>query len=208
MRILVGTTNPAKFDRYATMLRSLPDVEVVDPRVAQPVRPIIEDGATADENARKKARTYADATGLPALSVDDALYLPALPADQQPGIQVRRYLGRDATDEELLDAFLTKIGGLPPHQRWATWLYALCLALPRGQEFGAQVRIQASFTDRPYRPLLPGYPLSSLQVDPASGKPLRDLTPEEEAQRLRPVADAVGGIVRSALATSRAGEHG
>lgn len=208
MRILVGTTNPAKFDRYATMLRRLPGVEVVDPRAAPPVRPIVEDGVTAAENARKKARVYADATGLPALGVDDALYLPPGAPVRQPGTQVRRYLGRDSTDEELLDAFLAKIGSLPPHQRRATWLYALCLALPRGREFGAQVTIQTSFTDRPYLPLLPGYPLRSLQLDPASGKPLRDLTPEEESRRLRPVADAVGGIVRAALDASRVGERG
>ncbi len=208
MRVLVGTGNPAKFDRYAAMLRGLPGVEVVAPPVVPGALAVVvvEDGATAGENARKKARAYAGATGLPALSVDEALFIPALPAGEQPGTRVRRYLGREASDEELLRAFLDTIRTFPPDERDAVWHCAICLALPDGRDFGAEATVATRFTDRPALPSLPGYPLRSLQVDVASGKSLRALTPEEEARRLSPVYERVRGVVQAALDARQSGE--
>lgn len=59
MEILIGTGNPAKFARYAPILRALPGVTVIAPGVASPLPSVAEDGATAEENARQQARAYA-----------------------------------------------------------------------------------------------------------------------------------------------------
>jgi XTP/dITP diphosphohydrolase len=198
MKILVGTSNPAKLDRYKTILRQLSDVEVLAPKDVQITVSVVEDGITAEENARKKARAYASASGLPALSVDEALYIDGLPPEGQPGVRVRRYNGNDATDEELLMIYLEKIKPLPSHDRGARWTYAICLALPYGQEFVEQVQLAVNFIDTPVLPLLPGYPLHSILMDGALRKALRNLTPEEEQQRMRPVYDAVNKLVRNA----------
>lgn len=53
---------------------------------------VIEDGLTAEANARKKAVTYSDATGLPTLSIDEALTIRGLPDDEQPGLNVKALL--------------------------------------------------------------------------------------------------------------------
>src|SRR5262245_41797059 len=135
INILIGTTNPAKFDRYRTILSQCSGIEVVAPNHNHAALPIVEDGPTAEANARKKARAYAAATGMPALSVDEALHVDAFPPEEQPGTNVRRYLGVRATDEELLAAFLAKIAPIPPDRRTVTWIYAICLALPDGREF-------------------------------------------------------------------------
>lgn len=198
MRLLIATGKPAKFDRYATLARQLPNVEIVSPGELQLGLTVVEDGTTAEENARKKARAYAQATGIPALGVDEALYIAGLPPDEQPRTHVRRYAGRAASDDELLTLFLRKIERLPVDQRHATWHYAICLALPTGQEFHGQAMVHTCFTDRPCFPLRPGYPLQSLQLDSLSGKPLRLLTPEEEAARLVPVAARVRDVVYAA----------
>ena len=202
MRILIGTGNPAKVARYADILRALPGVTVVAPGEVPPLPPVAEDGANAEENARRKARAYAEATGLPTLSVDDALYFPALPPEAQPGTQVRRYGGAAATDDELLRRFLALIGPLAPHQRRAVWHYAVCVALPGGPAFVDRGAAETVFTDRPRFPLAPGYPLSAIQVDPATGKALPDLSPAEQAARLQSVAEAVRRVVHGAVAAA------
>ncbi len=201
MSILIGTRNPAKFQRYQTIIRqclnmdiySLGDVEVKE--VAR------EDGLTAEENARQKACTYAQLSGMPTLGIDEALAIPGLPQEEQPGVYVRRYAGKEASDGELLALFLTKIARLPVSQRQAIWTYALCLALPNGEEFFEQVQVQVLFTDTPRLPLVPGYPLSSLLIDPTLMKPLLDCTPEEEHHRLRPLFHAVNMLLQSAFST-------
>ena len=187
MAFLIGTTNPAKFARYRTILAEVGIRDVLSPREIGQLLPIVEDGQTAGENARRKAVAYAQATGLPTLGIDEALYIPALPAGDQPGTNVRRYVGRTASDEELLQAILAKISPIPAGQRQAVWIYALCLAWPPGRDIAAEVTIEEMFTDQPYRPLRPGYPLSSLLYVPAIGKTLTQLTPAEEAHHLAPL---------------------
>jgi XTP/dITP diphosphohydrolase len=196
--ILIGTGNPAKFQRYKMILGQFAQLNVLSLADVQVVPPIVEDGESAAANARKKARTYADATGLPTLSIDEAFTIPGLPPSEQPGTNVRRYLGREAADEALLAAFVEKARRLSAHERSALWTYAICLALPGGHEFCEEVRLDKMLTDTPSLPILPGYPLSSVLIDRGTGKTLRDLTPAEERQHLAPVYEKVAEIVRRA----------
>src|SRR5579875_1283443 len=101
--VLIGTTNPAKFVRYSGLLKdafSPQPVHVVSLLSLECEIRVVEDGHTATENARKKARTYADTCGLPTLAIDEALEIPGLAPEDQPGVRVRRYGGRERTDEE------------------------------------------------------------------------------------------------------------
>ncbi len=198
MDLLIGTRNQAKFRRYKTILSQFPHLNVLAPDDIQVILSVVEDGESAAANARKKAQAYAGASGLPTLGIDEALSIPGLPLAEQPGMAVRRYLGQEATDEALLEVFLSKIKRLAPHAREAIWLYAVCLALPEGRTFTDEVEVEVVFTDRPRLPIVPGYPLRSLLVDPRSGRPLHDLTPEEERDRLQPLYRKVAGIVRAA----------
>jgi XTP/dITP diphosphohydrolase len=196
--LLIGTRNQAKFRRYQTILSQFPHLNVLAPDEIQVMLSVVEDGESAASNARKKAQAYASASGLATLGIDEALSIAGLPPAEQPGTAVRRYRGREATDEALLEIFLSTVKRLAPHARRANWLYAICLALPEGQIFFDEVEVQVVFTDRPRLPIMPGYPLASLLVDPRSGKSLRDLTPEEERDRLQPLYQKVAGIVRAA----------
>jgi hypothetical protein len=58
--------------------------------------------------------------------------------------------------------------------------------------------LRKRLTDQPSLPIVPGYPLSSLLIDPATGKAVRDLTPAEEQQHLQQVYREVAAIVRRA----------
>ncbi len=198
MKLVIGTTNPAKFERYRAILAQFPALELAALSEFDNVPVVEEDGLSAAENARKKAQTYSAALDLPVLSIDESLVIPAFPAEQQPGVNVRRYLGFTASDEQLLAGFLEKIRRIPAEMQFAIWTYAINLSFPDGRNFHDQVDLTKGLTTRPSLPLQPGYPLGSLMVDLKSGKPLRDLSPAEEREHLAEVYAKVAGVVQRA----------
>ena len=111
--IVIGTANPAKTEMVRAVLEPV-GVKVVSARDLGVALHIEEDGQTLQDNARKKARTYARALGLPVLSIDNALYMEGLPLEEQPGIHVRRIPGREGrpSDQDLLDYYLDRVRGL------------------------------------------------------------------------------------------------
>ena len=197
MQILIGTANPAKFERYKKILSNFQHLKLLSLKEIDLKIPIIEDGLTAEANARKKAREYAKVSQMPVLSVDEALYIDALPPEEQPGTNVRRIIGKTATDEELLSAFLAKTNHIAPEERTVTWIYAICLALPNGQEYFEQVELNEMFTTEPSLPMIKGYPLSSILFDPILGKTQSNFTPEEYENYLQPVLEKVKNIVEN-----------
>ncbi len=88
----------------------------------------IEDGQTFESNASKKARFFANLSGLPTLADDSGLEVEAL--DGGPGVRTRRYAGEQATDEENNAKLLGALSGLAAGQRGARYRCALALALP------------------------------------------------------------------------------
>jgi XTP/dITP diphosphohydrolase len=89
---------------------------------------VVEDGATFESNAAKKARWAARTTGLPALADDSGLEVDAL--DGGPGIRTRRFAGENATDDANNRKLLAALEGLPPERRAARYVCVLALALP------------------------------------------------------------------------------
>jgi XTP/dITP diphosphohydrolase len=194
-KLLIGTKNPAKFSRYQKILQQFSNLQLLSLADFPSVPAVSEEGLTAEENAHSKAIAYAAATWIPTLSIDESLLIPALPPHEQPGVNVRRYLGFEATDEQLLAIFLEKIKNIPVNQRLVIWTYAICLVLPTGQVFSEEVELTKQVTDQPSLPLIPGYPLSSILVDMDSGKALRDLTEAEEQQHLLQVYEKVTQMI-------------
>jgi XTP/dITP diphosphohydrolase len=88
----------------------------------------VEDAATFEGNAAKKARWAARATGLPALADDSGLEVEALGG--APGVRTRRYAGEQATDGDNNRKLLDALDGLPPDRRAARYVCVLALVLP------------------------------------------------------------------------------
>ena len=59
-----------------------------------------ENGTTAIENARIKARGLYEIIKKPSMGMDDNLHLEGVPEDKQPGMFVRRVGGKTLNDEE------------------------------------------------------------------------------------------------------------
>ena len=91
-QLLVATTNPGKLREIRDILADVP-IELVSldrfPGLAEPE----ETGATFAENARLKARSYHEHTGLPTVADDSGIEIDAL--DKAPGVHSARWHGTD-----------------------------------------------------------------------------------------------------------------
>lgn len=190
-KLLIATHNPAKLERYKTLLSDHKGVEAVGFEEIGVSLKVEETEPTALGNAVKKATEYAKAGNLPVLAIDEELFIDALPPEKQPGVNVRRIAGYEATDEELLQAVLDLLKGLPLEQRGYAWNFAIVLATPEGKMGTREVKLRGYFALKPKLPIRPGYPLSSLFYDPKLGKYHSEQTQEEELGRLAGVKKAV-----------------
>ena len=176
MDLLFGSVNLTKQGFLREILRDLP-VRFVTPQDLGIGLRIVEDGHTAEENARKKAVGYCRASGLPTFSMDSGLYIDKFPPDRQPGLQVRRAprTDGDVSDDELLEFFvreLEAVGG----SSGAIWVDAIAVALDEDRVGSRTFERRTLFMSRPSNVRLPHAPLSSLQVDMRTGRYISELT--------------------------------
>ena len=126
-RLVFATTNPGKLAELQALLGDR--VAVVSAAEAAPGLAVDEDAPDFEGNARKKARAFCGATGLPALADDSGLCIDALGG--APGVVSARWA---PTDAERIARALRELAGVPPEGRTARFVCALCLALPSGEE--------------------------------------------------------------------------
>ncbi len=166
--LLFATHNPHKaqlfaptFERYGIRCLTLCDVGFAR-------RPVRETGATPQENALLKARAY-HSPRWPLVFGDDAgLEIDALGGE--PGVQVRRWNGRfadDVDDETWLAYLLQRLDGVPHVRRTARWVAAWVVIAPDGIEHVYHVRHEFTIAERPLRPILPGSPMSAVELHPS-----------------------------------------
>lgn len=124
----------------------------------------VEDGHTVEENALIKARAYCLATGLPTLSDDAGLAIPALGGE--PGVKARRWAGRlpdDVSDEDWLEFALDKIRPIPGDLVEFHIPFARCLYFPDGRYFFQSEKIPGFMGKVPRLPYPKGWPLTSIR---------------------------------------------
>lgn len=197
-RILIGTTNPSKFQSLSRRFFQFSGVACVSPSDLALQMEIPETGATMAENAQLKARAFHRRTGLAVLSADSGLFFRELPMDdpRQPGPYIRRVGGRVLTDEEMLQYYsgLAREFGL---------LHACyCTAFAGVDEEGRDAVFfqddpgDADFfrafgflmCSHPHEKRNPGWPLDSLSMDPYVQRYWFDIADSEyEIPELAPI---------------------
>ncbi len=90
---------------------------------------VIEDGATFEENALKKARTLAQFSGLITLADDSGIEVDAL--DGAPGIYSARYSGDEGDDRKNNEKLLDALKNTPEEGRGARFVCALAICTPK-----------------------------------------------------------------------------
>lgn len=157
--LIIATNNPGKFERYKTFLSEMETVQ--KPALH------IEEGANGRENAERKARAYREAYGLPALGIDEELFVNF--TEEQPGAYIRRIgKGQEVSDEQLRNHYLSLIRKASPGKRTGRFHHNLCLALLSGEIYAAFYDEPLVFTHNPSASWKRGYPLSSLIIGRAA----------------------------------------
>jgi XTP/dITP diphosphohydrolase len=92
---------------------------------------VVEDGATFEDNARKKASELAHHLHQWVLGEDSGLVVPAL--NGRPGVYSARYAGRQGDDEANNIRLLAELAPLPSDRRAAYYVCTAALADPTGE---------------------------------------------------------------------------
>jgi XTP/dITP diphosphohydrolase len=133
MKLLVATRNRGKLDELQRLLDGL-DLELVTLDEIGDTHEVIEDGATFEANAIKKAREHAERNALPTLADDSGLEVDALGG--APGVISARYAGVEGTaavrDPANNKKLLAALDTVPDLQRSARFRCVLALAIPGG----------------------------------------------------------------------------
>jgi XTP/dITP diphosphohydrolase len=130
-RVLVlGTRNVKKRQELAEILADLP-LELRDLTSYPEAPEVVEDGATFEDNARKKARELAQALGQWVLGEDSGLVVPALKG--RPGVLSARYAGTQGDDAANNARLLAELAPFPDDQRGAYYVCTAALADPQGE---------------------------------------------------------------------------
>lgn len=122
--LLIATTNQGKFAEVQAYLSKLP-LKILSLKSLGSYPEVIEDGATFEANALKKARTLADFSGLLTLADDSGLEVDALGG--APGIYSARYAGEECDDEKNNRKLLHELRDVPEEKRMARFVCALAL---------------------------------------------------------------------------------
>jgi XTP/dITP diphosphohydrolase len=151
IKILVATTNPGKITEIRAMLDD--DMQWLGLADFNDIAEIVEDGQTFAENARKKAASYAKATGFWTIADDSGLVIDALGG--APGVKSARFSGEKLEDVEriLIDhrniaKVLELLKGVPKEKRMAKFVCRLCLASPERILIETEGILEGLITDR------------------------------------------------------------
>ena len=128
--LVIGTRNRKKREEIVEILEGLP-LEVRDLTGWPDAPEVIEDGATFEANARKKAGELARYLKQWVLGEDSGLVVPAL--NGRPGVYSARYAGQQGDDAANNARLLAELAPLPDDRRAAFYVCTAALADPAGE---------------------------------------------------------------------------
>jgi len=128
-KLLIATNNKGKVKELQDLLKGL-DIELLTPADLGLKLEVDEDGANYAENAGKKARAFAQASGLVSLADDSGLEVDAL--DGAPGLHSARYHPKPgANDADRRAYMLENLQGKP--RPWTAHFHAtIAIITPDG----------------------------------------------------------------------------
>jgi XTP/dITP diphosphohydrolase len=141
-RLVVASKNPDKIQEMESILRALGIADELVQGLDWP--DVDETGPTLEDNALLKARSVADATGLPAVADDTGLEVAALGG--RPGVLTARYAGPDATYQDNVDLLLEEMQGVVARE--ARFRTVVALVMPDGAEVVAEGSVEGLITNR------------------------------------------------------------
>lgn len=172
MRLVLATRNDHKLRELASLMRPYE----LEPLPADAELPP-ETGTTFADNALRKARAAAMATGRPAVADDSGIEASALGG--APGVWSARYAGEGASDEENLAKLLSEVP--EDGDRRVAYVCALAYVEPGGREELVHGRCEGRLATEPRGDGGFGYDPAFIPDDyPNDERTMAELTPEEK----------------------------
>lgn len=131
MRLLLATSNTGKRREFQRLLDGLGWTLLLPDDLGLSLE-VDEDGDTFEQNAEKKARAYAAASGMAVLADDSGLVVDAL--DGAPGVHSARYAGVHGDSAANRARVLQELAGVEEAQRRARFVCVLARLDPAQQE--------------------------------------------------------------------------
>lgn len=176
--LLVATTNPSKFEESSLVLKT-DGLEIFGLKDFPNIRQIEETGETFKQNAILKAKGYYGQTGIPCIADDGGLMVDFLGG--APGVNSNRFLGRKVSDQELAEAIINKLAGVPREKRTAR--LGGFIAFYDGRNLLLNENWIAGYiAERLMSEVKPGFPYRAILVIPQFGKSYGELTHDEHEQ--------------------------
>jgi XTP/dITP diphosphohydrolase len=147
--LLLATRNKGKIEEFRRILDAVApgEINLVGLEQFPDLHDVIEDGATFEENALKKAREMSIATGLPAIADDSGLCIDYLNGD--PGIHSARWAGVHGDDAANTQKVLDQLRDVPDEARGAHFTCVAALYLPDGRSHCEEARFSGSILRAP-----------------------------------------------------------
>jgi len=133
--MILGTRNHGKIAEFRSLFKGM-QIKLLSFYDFPDVPPVVEDGKTFQENAAKKAKAIAKATGRIAVSDDSGLEVDFLKG--VPGVYSARFAGERATDRDNARKVLKRLDGAAWEERSARFVCVICSATPKGKTVSAE----------------------------------------------------------------------
>jgi XTP/dITP diphosphohydrolase len=128
--LVLGTRNQKKHREIVEILGDL-GIKLIDLSEFLDAPEVVEDRATFEGNARKKAQELAAHLHCWVLGEDSGLVVPAL--NGRPGVNSARYAGKHGDDAANNQRLLAELAPLPEDRRAAYYVCTAALAHPEGE---------------------------------------------------------------------------
>jgi XTP/dITP diphosphohydrolase len=174
-KLILATRNKGKLKEIQVLLSDL-DIDIISLGEAENAPHVVEDGKTFMENAFKKAKVIAEATGIMALADDSGLEVNAL--DGAPGVYSARYSGENASDASNNEKLLADLEGVSSGKRSAHFSCVIVVYHPSGRWISAESKCEGEITKKSIGDRGFGYdPVFYL---PSLNRTMAQLSPEEK----------------------------
>lgn len=145
-RLVLATRNAKKLRELEEILAGA-GLDVTLEPLPDSAPEVVEDGLTFAQNAVKKARSAAEATGLPAVADDSGLCVDAL--NEMPGVLSARWAGSGKDDAANLALVLDQVSDVPDTHLGAHFACAMAVALPGGEDRVVEGRMDGALVREP-----------------------------------------------------------
>ncbi len=192
-KLIFATQNEHKMLEIREILKDLP-YEILSMKEAGLDIDVVEDGATFEENAIKKAKEIMEVTGELVLADDSGLEIDYL--NKEPGIYSARYLGKDTPYLKKNQIILNRLVNAKGDERSARFICVIAAVYPDGRVLTGRGTIEGVIGDKitgengfGYDPifLVPELGITTAQMEPEvknsishRGKALRKIKTQME----------------------------